>query len=225
MENETYESLKNQIERSKSFTMKFYVADKDVEKEVGNILRIIFEKFHRTEYVSVLVTCLMELIMNAAKANLKRVIFELNHLDIDDENIYLSNMLKFKNLLVESSYLKYFNDLKEHDYWIKVFFVYDEVGVKIEVINNAHITRIEEKRIREKLCKAMQCKNITQFYMELGDELEGAGMGLALVVMLLRGIGIPPDLFRIGNINGRETMLRIEIPLCGHYSSVRQITQ
>ncbi len=225
MENESYESLKEQIERSKSFTMKFYIADKEVEKEVGNILRIIFDKFHKSDLVGVLVTCLMELIVNAAKANLKRIIFEMNHLNIDDENMYLSGMMKFKNLLVESSYIKYFKDLKEHDYWIKVLFEYDKKGVKIEVINNAHITQIEERRIREKLKKAMQYQNIAQFYFEQGDELEGAGMGIALVIMLLKGLGIPPELFRIGNINGVETMIRMEIPLEDTYTSAREITQ
>jgi hypothetical protein len=225
MNNELYSTLKEQIEKSKSFLMKFYIADKDLEKEVGNILRIIFEKFNKADYVGVLVTCIMELIINAAKANLKRVIFELNKLNIDDENQYLSAMFKFKNLLVESSYIKYFNDLKVHDYWIKVFFEYDESGVKIEVINNTHITRIEEKRIREKLKKAMHYHSIAQFYFEQGDELEGAGIGIALVIMLLKGLGVPPDLFRIGNINGRETMIRIEIPLCDTYVSVRQMPQ
>lgn len=225
MANETYESLKEQIERSKSFTMKFFIADKDVEKEVGNILRIIFEKFHKADFVGVLVTCLMELIVNAAKANLKRVIFEVNHLNIDDENVYLTGMLKFKNLLVESSYIKYFNELKDHDYWIKVFFEYDENGVKIEVVNNVHLTSIEDRRIREKLSKAMKYQSIAQFYLDQGDELEGAGMGLALVVMLLKGLGIPPELFRVGNINGKETMLRMEIPLCDKYTSVRSLTQ
>ncbi|MGA2142088.1 MAG: hypothetical protein ABSG94_06640 [Brevinematales bacterium] len=225
MANETYESLKGQIERSKSFTMKFFIADKDVEKEVGNILRIIFEKFHKADYVGVLVTCLMELIVNAAKANLKRVIFEVNRLNIDDENVYLTSMLKFKNLLVEASYIKYFNELKDHDYWIKVFFEYDENGIKIEVVNNVHLTNIEDRRIREKLSKAMKYQSIAQFYLDQGDELEGAGMGLALVVMLLKGLGIPPELFRVGNINGNETMLRMEIPLCDKYTSVRYLTQ
>jgi hypothetical protein len=205
--------------------MKFYIADKDVEKEVGNILRIILDKYHKSDYVGVIVTCLMELIFNAAKANLKRIIFEKNRIDIDDEALYLSGMMKFKDLLVESSYARYFNELKEHDYWIKVFFYYDEKGVKIEVINNAHITRIEEKRIRQKLKKAMQYRSIAQFYIEQGDEIEGAGMGIALVIMLLKGLGVPPELFRIGNINGVETMIRIEIPLKDTYSSARQMPQ
>jgi hypothetical protein len=225
MDSSSYSSLKEQIEKSKSFMMKFYIADKDVEKEVGNILRIIFEKFNRSDYVGVLVTCLMELIINAAKANLKRIIFEMNNLNIDDENQYLTGMLKFKNLLVESSFFKYFNELKAHDYWIKVCFEYDETGVKIEVINNTHITHIEEMRIREKLKKAMRYQSLAQFYFEQGDELEGAGMGIALVIMLLRGMRIPPELFRVGNINDGETMIRIEIPLCDNYISVRQMTQ
>ncbi len=220
----SYGSLKEQIERCRSFTMKIYIVDKDVEKEVGNILRIIFEKFHKADLVGVLVTCLMELIVNAAKANLKRVIFELNHLNIDDENQYLEGMLQFKNLLVEASYIKYFSDLKNHDLWIKVAFEYNETGVKIEVINNTHITNIEERRLREKLRKAMLYQSIAQFYLEQGDELEGAGMGIALVIMLLKGLGISPDLFRIGNI-GHETLIRIEIPLVDSFVSVRQMPQ
>ncbi len=225
MENNNYSFIKEQIDRNKSYIMKFFIADDDVEKEVETALQIIFEKFNKPELAGVLLTCLMELIVNAAKANLKRVIFELNNLNIDDENQYLSGMLKFKNLLVESSYIKYFSNLKNHDYWIKVVFEYDDKGVKIEVINNAHITQIEERRLREKLKKAMQYKDIAQFYLEQGDELEGAGMGIALVIMLMKGLGIDPGLFRIGNIEDKQTLIRLEIPFTDSFVSIRQNIQ
>lgn len=222
MNNSNYvQNLKNIIEMEKPFSLKFYVIDDDIERNVEVAISSIFEKYNHPEYSGIIYTCVKELMINATKANLKRVLFEKNNINIDNEVEYLKGMLNFRTSLNERSYVSYFKDLKDNDYWVTVSFTYSVDGIKIEVINNAHITKIEDKRLREKLKKAMSYDDIAQFYMEMGDEVEGAGMGIALIVMLLRGMSIDPALFRIGNTKNNQTFARIEIPLTENYISMR----
>lgn len=219
---EYVESLKKIIEDGKSFHMKFYVIDDDIEHRVEAALNMIMAKFDRIETAGVLYTCVKELMINATKANLKRILFEKNTLDIDNEDEYIEGMLEFRNALNDESYLSYLKELKAKDYWVSIRFEYCKDGIHLNVINNAHISPIENQRLREKLKRAMGYDNIAEFYLDQGDEIEGAGMGIALIVMLLKGMEIDPALFRIGNTNDNKTFARLEVPLTENFVSYRE---
>ncbi len=201
----------------------FFVFNQDIEKNVESILAEIFAQYGKVEYTGIIFTCVKELIINAVKANLKRVLFEEHKMNIDDEKEYLAGMLRFRNELNTLNILNYESKLKSKNYWVKISVEHSVDGICIEVTNNAHITRIEEQRLREKLRKAMQYTDIAQFYMEQGDEIEGAGMGIALVIMLLKGLGVDPSLFRLGNTNEDNTLIRLEIPFTKNYVSKRDV--
>jgi hypothetical protein len=210
------------IREGKTFNIKFYVMDNEIENKVETAINLLFDAYgKKDEYSGVVYTCVKELMINATKANLKRVLFEKNHVDIDNEDEYLSGMMEFRNLLNERAALNYLRELKIRDFWVYVKFVFNKDGIRIEVINNAHITAIEDKRLREKLKKAMGYDDIAQFYLDQGDEMEGAGMGIALIVMLLKGMAIDPALFRIGNTTQTHTFARLEIPLTPEYVTLR----
>jgi len=201
----------------------FFVLDEKVEKEIEAILGDIFNRYKKEEYAGIIFTCIKELIINAAKANLKRILFEEYNMNIDDEEEYIAGMLRFREELSNSRILTYEAKMRSKNYWVKVSFESNAMGINIEVVNNAHITKIEERRIREKLKKAMSYNDIAQFYLEQGDEIEGAGMGIALVVMLLKGLGVDPSLFRLGNTKMKQTLIRVEIPLSPDYISKREL--
>lgn len=221
--NHYVESLKKIIDSGKTFNIKFFIIDDDIEQKIETAISLLFEKFERPELPGVVYTCIKELMINGTKANLKRILFENNRLDIDDDDEYLKGMLDFRNALNENSYRTYLPDLRKRDYWVNVRFEYTPDGMRINVVNNAHISPLEDKRLREKLKKAMQYDNIAEFYMDQGDEIEGAGMGIALIVMLLKGIEIDPSLFRIGNTPDNSTFARIELPLTEDFVSVREL--
>ncbi|MCX7821791.1 MAG: hypothetical protein N2258_08995 [Brevinematales bacterium] len=201
----------------------FFVLNEDVERKIESMLNEIFLQYGKSEYAGVIFTCIKELIINAAKANLKRVLFEEHKMNIDDEKEYIAGMLRFRDELTTANILKYESKLKTRNYWVQISVEHSVDGVCIEVTNNAHITKIEEQRLREKLKKAMQYTDIAQFYMEQGDEIEGAGMGIALVIMLLKGLGVDPSLFRLGNTEEDKTLIRLEIPFTKNYISKRDV--
>lgn len=216
------ESIKKILEDNKNFNIKFYVIDDEIESKIETALTLMFTKFDRPDIAGVVYTCIKELLINGSKANIKRALFTRSKLNIDNENQYLQGMLEFRNELSEEHAKKFLKELRNLDLWVSIRFEYQPNGVRITVINNAHITSLENKRLREKLKKAMGYEDIVQFYMDQGDEMEGAGMGIALIVMLLKGLEIDPGLFRIGNTPENTTFARIEIPLDNSYKSLRQ---
>lgn len=201
----------------------FFVLNEEIERKVEGMVSGIFAQYGKGEFGGVIFTCVKELIINAAKANLKRVLFEEHNMNIDNEKEYIAGMLRFRDELTTANILKYEGQLRLKNYWVKVEIEHSVDGICIEVTNKAHITKIEEQRLREKLKKAMQYTDIAQFYMEQGDEIEGAGMGIALVIMLLKGLGVDPSLFRLGNTEGDKTLIRLEIPFTKNYISKRDV--
>ena len=214
-------SIKDILESGRAFNIRFFVINQDIEKKVETAINALFEHYENNEYAGVIYTCVKELMINGTKANLKRVLFEKKHVDFKNEKDYLQAMLEFRNTLNEGAYQGYLDALKTHDLWMNVRFDYGSDGVRLEIINNSNMNPIEDKRLREKLKKAMSYDDIAQFYMDQGDELEGAGMGIALIVMLLKGMDVDPALFRIGNKSDGTTFARIEIPMNDNYQSLR----
>lgn len=110
---------------------------------------------------------------------------------------------------------------EEKGYYCLISFYYSSDGIRIEVVNNAPITEQEEKSLREKLEKGMRYNDIAQFYLDNEDNTEGAGLGLALILIMLKGEGIDPSYFRI-IIQEDVTIARLEIPLTPNFQSVRK---
>ena len=222
MDKEFRANILQLLQSQSPFSLKFYVINEDIESKVETALATLFEFYNRQEYTAVIYTCVKELMINATKANLKRVLFEMNHLDINNENHYLEGMLAFRNLLAEKSYHTFLPQFKEKNYWVMMRCTHSKDGVKIEVMNNASMAPIENRRLREKLKKAMQYDSLAEFYLEQGDEMEGAGMGIALIVMLLKGMNLDPALFRIGTTLDDQTFARIEVPFTMEYRHARE---
>ncbi|MFN4244594.1 MAG: histidine kinase [Brevinematia bacterium] len=210
------------IDEGKYFFIKFYSISEEIERRINIVITKIFEKYNRSDLSDVIYVCVKELVLNSSKANIKRIVFEENNVDISDEKSFIVGMMKFKEELSEMNLPKYLPKLIDKDLYISVAFYHSPDGVRIEVVNNVRITKFEDRRIREKLKKAMGYDDISQFYLEQGDELEGAGLGIALIVMLLKGVGIDPSLFRVSGPNNNYVLARIEVPLTENYVSVRK---
>lgn len=219
---EFIEIINSFIKEGKYFYLKFYGISAEIERKINLVITKIFENYQRRDLADIIYTCTKELILNASKANIKRIVFEEHNVDVNDEKSFIAGMMKFKEELSEINLPKYIPKLASKDLYISVAFYHSKDGVRIEVVNNVSMSEFENRRIREKLKKAMGYEDISQFYLEQGDELEGAGLGIALIVMLLKGVGIDPSLFRISGPNNNYVLARIEVPLTENYVSVRR---
>lgn len=197
----------------------------DTERKIDIILEKILEKYGKQNLKSALYTATKELTVNGTKANMKAVFFEENGWDINNPDDYTKGTKKYKQHFSEKWAEEYGRKSSKMGRYVKLTFSHTEDGLCIEVINNSPISDIDEKRLREKLSKTMTYEDIVQFYMEQSSEAdEGAGMGIALIIMLLKGEGIDPYYFRIFVIN-RVTKARIEIPFTSNYVFIRNRRQ
>ena len=187
-----------------------------VEKYILHTLKMILEKVGREDLVDMTYTITKELTINGVKANQKRIFFEEQGLDILAGEDYAKGMVHFRREFSEQMNETYGRKAKEKGIYVKISLTYSEDGLCLEVENNTPIAPIEERRMREKMKKAMGYNDIAEFYMDNMDNTEGAGLGLALIIILIKGEQIDPALFRIFTHQDRTTA-RVEIPFTPEY--------
>ena len=211
------------IDSNKPINLISYALSEDMEKKLEKVIEKILERFDRSDLISTVYTCIKELAINGTKANIKKIYFDELNVDYSQKEEYQNGLKVFKEHFNENWLYQYGRKAKDAGYFVKIKFYYDDHGMRAEVTNNVQIHPVDEKRIREKLAKAMQYDSIADFYMQCSDNTEGEGIGIALVVLLLKGEGMDPNLFRVGIIN-RLTTARIEIPFSKEFKTLRETT-
>lgn len=191
-----------------------------LENYVLSIVKEILEKHGQSQYTDMLYTILKELAINAVKANQKRIFFEERGLNIMNQEDYDKGIVEFKASFSDAMAEEYGQKCLERGIYCQINFYYNSTGMWVEVINNTPVIKTEELRMREKMKKAMGYNDIAEFYMDNMDNTEGAGLGIALIMILLKNENIDPALFRIIT-KPDKTIARVEVPFTSEYISLR----
>ena len=185
----------------------------------GHLVEV--EETLKIEGLSVtLFNVVMELISNAVKANLKRVYFKKFGFKLDDPASYDEGLAAFTRDYKYTNSEEYRLALKDLALEVTVDIELDSDRLLILVENSSLLLEEEEKRIRTKLAKAMGARDIMDFYVHFGDETEGKGLGLAMVIILIKDLGFNPDNFRVYH-KENSTVARLEFPLNKDYVPIR----
>jgi hypothetical protein len=84
----------------------------------------------------------------------------------------------------------------------------------IEIINNLPLSKNDLARIQDRIEKSSKYDNIAEFYLENPDPAaEGMGLGLSMVVVLLKSININYKNFTISTDGKGKTVARMVIPM------------
>lgn len=217
------ENIEIAVKNGKYLALKTHRMTDTVEKHLLFALESILKKTEHERYIHSLYTILKELVINGCKANQKRIFFEERGLNLYDPHDYAKGMEEYKKMISEDMAIEYGRKAKQKGLYVLIDFEFDQDGLRIEVINNSTIAPEEEKAMREKLKKAMKYNDLAEFYLDnaIAGESEGAGLGLALVIILLKGEGIDPNYFRIV-IDKDKTIARLEIPFTENFVSKRK---
>ncbi len=191
------------------------------EKQVDFIIQKILEKYNKVSLKEAIYSCLKEMIINAVKANMKRVIFSDLGINANDEKDYERGMKKFKEELRENKLEEYAVKIKKSGYYVKIDFDYNFERMIVQVINNSIISKQEDARLREKFKNSMRYEDLAQFYMENVDETEGQGLGVTMLTIILKGESIDPHCFTIRS-DDKETTATLEVPFSDTYKTLRQ---
>ncbi|WP_061245197.1 hypothetical protein [Leptospira noguchii] len=214
------QKLTELIQTRSQITLQSSRMNSKLEHYVLKVITEILTKVGQTRYIEMLYTITKEMSINGVKANQKRVFFEDEGLDIRNPEHYEKGITAFKAKFSEKMVDEYGKRCLARGISVKLNITYTNEGLIVEVTNNTPVIREEEERMREKMKKAMSYNDIAEFYMDNMDNTEGAGLGIALIMILLKSENIDPQLFRIMT-REHETVSRVEIPFSENYISIR----
>lgn len=177
-----------------------------LETYVASLLRSISLEF----LLEIVFTVLNELLVNAFKANVKRVYFEKIGKNIFDKQDYKEGITNFRDEFgdIHSGLLI---AVEQSNYRIQLKISNEKDKIRFWVSNNAPMVEEEIERINVRLISASKVKNLTEAYQDNLDSYESSGLGLVLVQLLLRNSGITENHFSINSENDITTAY-FEIP-------------
>lgn len=204
------EKIKQAIHSSLPVTIKLYAIPHDIELYLERILEAFLIELGQEKLKDRLAYCMREIALNAQKANTKRVYFKEKGLDINNPEDYTLGMQHFKEETAEN--IKYYlQKQKEHGYYIKIVLQKKGNNFYIIVKNNVEITKTEQIRVFDRIARARAFNSVEDAPSSLIDNSEGAGLGIIIIVLMLKKIGLSEDCFDIDFING-ETVATLSIP-------------
>jgi len=208
-----YEKVKKAIKMSYPLAITTYKLPPETELQIEEITEVFLKEVDLMNFKDPLVYCLKELSVNAKKANTKRVYFEEQGLDIDNKQDYQKGMQHFKDETLSN--LEYYLDRqKDKGLYIKFTFQVVNEILKISIRNNVEINRKEQMRVYDRIARARAFNSLEEAFSEVLDDSEGAGLGIVILILMLKKLGLDEDSFDIEGDNG-ETIATLTIPITG----------
>ena len=109
--------LTQKLLNGKSIRLTFHYHTKEISRFINSLLVKVLSNNDMSYLQTVVETITREMILNAVKANSKRVFFRKVDLNIEDKDQYKAGMEQFKNFIV-SEQNKLIRDLKEGGYTV-----------------------------------------------------------------------------------------------------------
>ena len=203
--------VKKAVQSGIPLTITTFTLPREIEIYIEQILLVFLKQVEQEKLKDYISYCVHELTGNARKANTKRVYFMERGLDLNNPNDYQIGMLDFKENTI-SNIAHYLQVQKEKGLYVKVILQIKNNIINIEVRNNAAATKTELIRIHDKMARSRQYDNLEDAIAHVLDDTEGAGLGLVILVMMLKKIGLNEDCFDIVGTEN-ETVAKIIIPL------------
>ncbi len=205
------EKIETAIKMGVPITITSYTLPKDTEAYVADVITEFFKQLHHIEMIDYVIYCCNELSTNAKKANTKRCYFKEKGLNISKKDDYETGMVSFKDDMLSN--LDYWLNLqKKAGLYIKISMQATLDNFVLEISNNSPITKQEFKRIFDRLVRARQFSSLDEAFTQVLDTSEGAGLGLVIMVLMLKKLGLNEKAFNISVADG-VTISRVTIPL------------
>jgi putative nucleotidyltransferase with HDIG domain len=203
--------VKKAVQSGIPLTITTFTLPHEIEIYIDQVLTVFLKQADQEQLKDYIIYCVQELAVNAKKANTKRVYFTERGLDLSNPEDYKQGMITFKADTL-NNIAHYLQMQKEKGLYIKLILQIKKNIINIEVRNNVAVTKTELIRIHDKLARSRQYDNLEDALSQVLDDSEGAGLGLVILVLMLKKIGLNEDCFDILGTE-KETIARIVIPL------------
>lgn len=202
----------NAVKRGSDIVFISYSMLDSTEEKIKFAMAKILEAYGKEEYLTPLFSCIKELVSNAQKANAKRILLDEGIISENDDIIDV--VKKVRTILNEEALLEYGIKVQRSRLSTRTYLKMQKNRLIIEVVNNLPLARYEMKRIVDRIEMASRYDSIAEFYLENPDPAaEGMGLGLSMVVLLLKSINVHYRNFTVTTDTIGKTRARIVVPL------------
>jgi HD-like signal output (HDOD) protein len=198
------------IQENQPFHFKFYNMNHNVESTLYQTLDRFLLQLDVISIRDSVLAAVKEMVTNAIKANVKRVYFHSNNIDIQNEEEYNERMNFFKTDYLEKRD-EFEEGLIKHNYGVFVSFIHNKSLMRIRIMNNIQLAPEEIKRIQFRIERARSYNDLAEAFMDASNEQEGAGLGLIMTLMMLKNDGLSDSAFKFESV-GNKTMFTIDVP-------------
>lgn len=198
--------VSEKILKGEDITISFKFIDENTLLKINAILLKILSKQGNIFLLETLITIIREIIFNAFKANLKRIYFENSGVSITDTEKYDEIMATFKDDFLYNLEEIRSDILSQNKYYITVKLAASGKSINFTVFNNVTIIDEEYNRIQTRIQQSKNFQNLADAYNDVYDSTEGAGLGLVLMIFLLKNSGIGADNLQINHDNDGVTV-------------------
>jgi putative nucleotidyltransferase with HDIG domain len=207
MDNQLISVLKN----GEPLVYKSCTAESSFKEQVMEGLSTVLHHFGKDHIYDHISYCLHELIDNACKANIKRVYFQEKEFDITDPEQYDSGMAQFKeDLLYHREH--YLALLEPAGFWLSISYELHKDNLIIKVANSAPILPDELEKIYARIDKARVYESLAEIFEDISDDAESAGLGIVMLCMIIRKLGVTKNGFHI-DCKNQVTTVTVQLPL------------
>jgi putative nucleotidyltransferase with HDIG domain len=205
------DKIKKAIQSGLPLTITTYTLPKEIEIYIEQVIDAFLRQMDQIKLKDYIIYSVQELVVNAKKANTKRVYFMERGLDINDQKDYETGMKNFKEDTL-GNISHYLQLQKEKGFHIKIVLQIKRNTIHIEIRNNVIANKMEQLRIHDKMARSRQFTSLEDALSQVLDDSEGAGLGLVILVLMLKKIGLDDECFSI-KATDKETIASITIPL------------
>jgi len=188
--------LTSKVLNGEEITINFNFPDNEIMLLINSLVSKILSRINKIFYLDTILTILREMLLNAIKANAKRLFFSKRNFDICNSQDYKNGIIEFKkNVVGKIELMK--SELEKSEYEIIFKMKMIDNSLEFKIINNATLTTEELDRIDLRVTAAENADSFTEAYEHVHDDSEGAGLGIVLSILLLRNAGIDSRYFMI----------------------------
>lgn len=186
-----------------------FVSDEDL-KDYYNLFFLALSYFDEIFLLEVSFTIIKEILVNAVKANAKRIHFRSLGLDIHSAEDYEKGMESFADE-VTFKWLEQEEHLNNSEFFISSTCKFEVGNILFSVENNTTVLPEEQKRILKRIEAARGYNDLSDAFEDMSDTSESAGLGLILTQILLKNSGIGWEKFQIEFFD-EKTRVSLRIP-------------
>ena len=218
------DKVKRAARNSIPISIKTFTLPHETEEYMEKILEIFLSEFGQDQLASRIGYCMKELAVNAKKANTKRIYFKEKNLDINNPKQYEQGMQSFKQETLDNIDY-YLQKQKEFGLYVKVVYHSKGNSFTMSIHNNSRISRKEQIRVYDRIARSRAFDSMEEALSSVMDDSEGAGLGIVILVLMLKKMGLDEDAFDI-DVEGEETVARITLPFAAlHLENINELSR